>query len=80
MPLNDRHVRSLLQACKETHAEEIDCDEFHAAMAEYAEACAEKRPISGAFAKVVEHERLCANCAEECRTLVEILGGVGRGA
>ncbi|WP_394829061.1 hypothetical protein [Pendulispora albinea] len=73
MPLNDQHVRSLLQASKETHAHEIDCDEFNARMAEYAEARAAHRPIPETLAKVVEHERLCANCAEECRALIEIL-------
>jgi hypothetical protein len=73
MPLNDQHVRSLLQAAKATEAEEIDCEEFNALMAAYVEARGSQRPIPPALAKAVEHERLCANCAEECRALMEML-------
>ena len=74
MPLSDHQVRALLVACRETHADEIDCEQFMAAMAEYAEACAEGGALPARLAKAAEHERLCANCREECRALVELLG------
>jgi hypothetical protein len=75
MPLNDQHVRALLVATGETHEEEIDCEGFLDRVAAYAEARAEGRALPASFAKVEAHERLCANCAEESRALVEMLRG-----
>lgn len=80
MPLHDHHVRSLLVASRETHADEIDCEEFLESMARYAEARAAGRSIPEALAKVEAHERLCANCAEECAALVEMVRAEERGA
>ena len=73
MPLNDQHVRALLVASRETRAEEIDCEEFLTHMAQYVEARVAGRAIPEALAKVEAHERLCANCAEECGALVDLL-------
>ncbi len=73
MPIRDQHVHALLVALGETHADEIDCEEFLAQMAPYAEARAWGHSIPEALAKVVAHERLCANCAEECRALIEMV-------
>ncbi len=73
MPLSDRQVRALLLACRETHADEIDCDQFLTLSAEYAEARAEGRALPQALAKVEEHQRLCANCREECGALIELI-------
>lgn len=73
MPLNDQHVRALLVACRETRADEIDCEEFLTEMAQYAEARAAGRSIPEALAKVEAHDCLCANCAEECAVLVELV-------
>ncbi len=75
MPLNDQQVRALLVASRETHADEIDCEEFLTQMARYAEARAAGRPIPASLARVEEHERLCANCAEECAALIELVRG-----
>jgi hypothetical protein len=73
MPLKDRHVRALLVACVETRADEIDCEEFLSSMAEYAEVRASGRSLPETLVKVEAHERLCANCAEECQALVELV-------
>jgi hypothetical protein len=73
MTIKDQQVRSLLVAVRETHADEIDCEEFLASMAQYAETRAAGRAIPETLAKVEAHERLCANCAEECAALVELL-------
>jgi hypothetical protein len=73
MPLSDRQVRALLLACRETHTDEIDCEQFLTLSAEYAEARAEGRALPQALAKVEEHERLCANCREECGALIELI-------
>ena len=73
MPLSDEQVRALLLACRETHADELDCERFLVFAAEYAEARAEGRALPGALAKVEEHERLCANCREECGALIELI-------
>jgi hypothetical protein len=73
MPINDQQIRALLVVARETHADEIDCEEFLADMAQYAETRAAGRAIPETLAKVEAHERLCANCAEECASLVEFL-------
>jgi hypothetical protein len=73
MPLSNRQIRSLLLASSETHIEEIDCEGFLSHVAEYAEARAAGRAIPAALAQAQAHERLCANCAEECAALVEML-------
>jgi hypothetical protein len=74
MPLSDQQVRALLVASRETHADEIDCEQFLTFMAEYAEACATGGELPARLAKAAQHERLCANCHEECRALIEIVG------
>ena len=73
MPLSDEQVLALLRICRETHEDEIDCEQFLTFMAEYAEARAEGRALPPALSKIEEHERLCANCRDECRALVEVL-------
>ncbi len=73
MPLKDEQVRALLRACRETHPDEIDCEGFLTFAAEYAEARVEGRALPRALAKVEEHERLCANCREECGALIELI-------
>ncbi len=73
MPLSDRQVRALLLACHETHDDEIDCEQFLTFLPEYAELRAADRALPLALAKVEEHERLCANCREECGALVELV-------
>ncbi len=73
MTLSDSQVRALLEATRETHANEIDCEEFLTTMAAYAEARAQGRPLPEALAKAEEHERLCGNCREECRALTELI-------
>jgi hypothetical protein len=73
MPLKDQQVRALLLACRDTDAEEIDCEQLLLSMAEYAEARVGLRAVPESLAKVVAHEQLCANCREECRALIELL-------
>jgi hypothetical protein len=73
MPLKDQQVHALLVACRETHDDEIDCDAFLSIMAPYAEARAEGRALPPALTLAEEHERLCANCREECHALMDLL-------
>ncbi len=73
MRLRDEQLRSLLSASRETRDVEIDCDEFLALMAEYAEVRADGRPAPKSLEKACAHERLCANCREELAALVEIV-------
>ena len=73
MPLSDEQVRALLLACRATQADELDCEQFLTLVAEYAEARAEGRALPRALAMVEEHERLCANCREECGALIELI-------
>jgi len=75
MPLSNQQVRVLAGACRETHTDEIDCEEFLTFMAEYAEVRAEGRALPERLAKVAEHERLCTNCRDECGALIELVRG-----
>ena len=72
-PLSDQQVRALLAAVRETHADEIDCEEFLGFMAAYAELRAEGRPLPQELAKVEAHERLCSTCREECQALTSLI-------
>ncbi len=73
MRLHEGQVRALLEATRETHDVEIDCDEFLAHMAACAEARSESRPLPEGHERLLEHERLCANCREEMQALLAIL-------
>jgi hypothetical protein len=75
--LADRQVRALLGACRETHAEEIDCEEFLAGLGPYADALAAGAVVPDGLAKLVEHDALCANCHEERVALVEMVRALG---
>lgn len=78
MRLRDEHVRLILEAARETHDVEIDCDDFLSLMAEYAEVRAEGRAVPEGLEKACDHERLCASCREEFSALVEIVSGPRR--
>lgn len=80
MPLSDEQVRSLLLACRETEPTEIDCEAFLTLMAQYVEARAEGHALPPALAGAAAHERLCANCREESRALLEIISSARRDA
>jgi hypothetical protein len=73
MTLREEQVRALLEACGQTHAEEIDCEEFLEVMAAYVEAVADGKPLPESLRKAHAHEPLCASCAEECRALFDVL-------
>jgi hypothetical protein len=79
MKLRRNQVRSLLLVLRETRDVEIDCEEFLALMAQYAECRVEGRPMeAGVLQKAQEHERLCASCREEFEALMVAMRG-GRG-
>ena len=73
MSLSDQQIHSLLVALSETHAQEIDCEQFLERMAQYVELRVAEQSLPDGFARVEEHERLCANCREECQALVELV-------
>ena len=73
MSLTDPQVHGLLSVLAETGAHELDCEQFLARMAQYAELRAAGQPVPTALADVAQHERLCANCREECQALVEVI-------
>ncbi len=74
MRLRDKQIRALLEASRATRDIELDCEGYLALMAAYAEARATGRTLPPTFDRVIEHERLCANCREETAGLVEMLG------
>jgi hypothetical protein len=69
--MRDSHIHGLLGVLAETQADELDCEHFLEFMAQYAELRAAGQPVPDALAGVVAHERLCANCREECAALIE---------
>ena len=71
MALSDTQIRALLIACRETHPDELTCEEFLDRMAAFAEARAAGRAAPETQAEA--HERLCGNCREELAALVEML-------
>jgi hypothetical protein len=73
MRLRNEQIRALLVALRETHEQEIDCAQFLTYLASYAEARAEGREVGGALAAAEAHERLCADCRDECAALVGVL-------
>jgi hypothetical protein len=73
MRLRKEQVRALLEASRATRDVEIDCEEYLSRMAPYAEARAAGLPPPQGAEKVIEHERLCANCREETAALVEMI-------
>jgi hypothetical protein len=78
MRLREDQVRALLVALRETHEVELDCEEFLALMAPYAEARVAGRPLTEELNKAYEHERLCATCREELAALLEMLAETKR--
>lgn len=73
MRLKPRHVGALLEACNNTRAIEIDCEQFLDAMAAYVEARAGGQALPEHLRDADAHVRLCASCSEECRALLELL-------
>jgi hypothetical protein len=78
MRLRDEQAGALLLASRETHDVEIDCEEFLAVMAKYAEARLGGKPIVEDLQRAQEHERLCANCREELAALFEMVADTKR--
>ncbi len=73
MHLNDDQLRALTRALEQTHDHELTCDEYLERVAVYAERRAAGEAVNEAFAPVIAHERLCANCAEETQALIDAL-------
>ncbi len=73
MRLRDEQIRALLEASRATNDVELDCEGYLALMGAYGEARAAGRSLPPRFDRVIEHERLCANCREETAALVEML-------
>jgi hypothetical protein len=73
MHLTDDHLRALTQALKHTRDHELTCDEYLERVAAYAERVAANAHVPETFALIVDHQRLCARCAEETQALVDLL-------
>jgi hypothetical protein len=73
MRLSDQQVRALLLTCRDTHADEMDCEQFLTFLSQCAEMRAEGRALPRDLSKAEEHERLCPNCRDECGALIELL-------
>lgn len=67
--LTPEQVRALGQVLGATEETEIDCETFLDHVAELVEHRRQGRVLPGHLALVEAHERLCANCREECAAL-----------
>ena len=77
MELSKEQLQALWATLRDTQPQEIDCEAFHARLAQFAEARAQGRDPGDAFAAVEAHRRLCPSCGEECDALVALLSEPG---
>jgi hypothetical protein len=66
-------IRALMQVVGATHDIEMDCDAFLAQVALLVETRTRGQTVTGALRAAEDHERLCANCREECAALTAIV-------
>jgi len=76
MELDDAKLEGLLGVCKETHDEEIDCEQFFALAARLVELRLSGVAPGDEFRAACEHERLCSHCREEMDALTEMVRAV----
>jgi hypothetical protein len=71
--LNHEQVRALAQVLDATDDVELDCAGFAMQMASLAERRLAGDPMPASLHQAVRHEKLCANCREECAALISAL-------
>ena len=77
MTTPDQKIRGLLGALDATHDNEIDCETFIEHAAALVEARRSGGPLPSALELAELHEKLCANCREECSSLAAALAALG---
>lgn len=73
-PLTPGQFAGLLSLIESTADQEINCEQFLASAAEYAEHQLAGRELDTVLAKVAHHLKICAECREEFLALQRILG------
>ena len=71
--LTPERIKALGEVIAQTHEKEIDCDDFLLHVAALVEARQRGGAVPPALSLVEEHERLCANCREECAAIAQAL-------
>jgi hypothetical protein len=80
MPLDSRHVQTLLSHVSLTREEELDCGDCLAGLAEFAERELVGAEIPEALQRIRHHLEICPECAEEYAALLDVVGAAGREA
>ena len=75
--MNQEQVRALAQVVGATDETELDCEGFVMQMAALAERQLAGGPLPDELRLAARHEKLCANCREECAALSAALNGLG---
>ena len=75
MKLDPKQVETLLASTLATRPREIDCDEWLASAARYAELSKSGTEIPEDLELMAQHLEVCPECREEFETLVALLGG-----
>ncbi|MCB9755169.1 MAG: hypothetical protein H6713_34965 [Myxococcales bacterium] len=73
MGLTSDQINTLAQLVVDTAAAEIDCDEFLRRVGELAAALAEPATSTRSLREAAQHLKVCPECQEELRALLEIL-------
>jgi len=73
MPLEKRHIETLLSAVFRTRDDEIDCGGCLASMAEFAEIRLVGAEIPQALRRIEDHLAICPECTEEYEVLLDIV-------
>lgn len=73
MKLDAKQFRELARFLIHTRPDEISCDEWVARVAGYAESVLAGSPEAPEFACVAAHIKLCPECAEEFKAILDAL-------
>ncbi|WP_047495474.1 hypothetical protein [Terriglobus sp. TAA 43] len=76
MKLDERQLSDLLRTLTLTENAELNCEECLAAVAAYAESELAGKTPTEAFHQVQQHLKVCADCNEEYRALLEAIQGI----
>ena len=76
-PLPPALLRSLLRAAVRTRPDEMSCGDCYEALGAFAEAYLDGTNAEEAMPLVAEHLRMCHECEEEFRALLDGLRAVG---
>ena len=73
MALHPKQIELLTELVSDTRERELDCEEFLPHLAAWSERVAAGQSIEEATREVQHHLKVCPECAEEFRVLIEVI-------